>query len=427
MTGGPIDSKHAMSVLVGILDMETLKHTGSYQSVDKDVSELKRKVLEFVNMMAGSNGKGDAMDLDRVQEAEEEEEGEQDSWFQGEAETLNGLGEKCFNCNGFGHYARECPHPSKGKGKGKGYPAKGGGKGGGYGYGSSKGAGGQFPKGKGKAGGKGGGKAKGKGKSGGYGPRFGGCYICGEAHYARDCPQKRAMGLWESPSWQEEQSHGGIRCLSCVRKTDEKEHDKTVQVEGERMKVEQLLHRHKEVALSDKETDDLEGWQVKVRKVRKALKHVQSLSPLITVMPEGFNTVGVGEGEWEAIEIAVDSGATETVVGEDMLTGVRTEIGDACRRGVQYEVASGTLIPNLGEKRFVAVGEGGEIRKMIAQVCEVNKPLLSVKRMTQAGNRVVFDSEGSYVEDKQTGEVMWLREEGGMYMLKLWVKGPGPF
>ena len=124
---------------------------------------------------------------------------------------------------------------------------------------------------------------------------------------------------------------------------------------------------------------------------------------------------------WEELEIAVDSGATETVVPEDALGNVDTVEGEACRRGVMYEVASGTLIPNLGEKKFVAVGEAGEVRRMVAQVCEVNKPLMSVSKMVAAGNRVVFDTE-SYIEDKQTGERIPLRDSGGMYMLKLWVK-----
>ena len=121
--------------------------------------------------------------------------------------------------------------------------------------------------------------------------------------------------------------------------------------------------------------------------------------------------------------MAVDSGATETAIGEGMLTSVDTVGGEASRRGVQYEVASGTLIPNLGEKRF-AVGEGGEFRRMKAQVCEVNQAFLSVKRVLQAGNRVVFDKTGSYIEDEVSGERMHLHEENGMYMLRLWVKRP---
>ena len=53
---------------------------------------------------------------------------------------------------------------------------------------------------------------------------------------------------------------------------------------------------------------------------------------------------------WEEIEFYVDSGATETAVGEDMLNSVETRDGVARRKGVLYEVANGVRIPNLGEK-----------------------------------------------------------------------------
>ena len=65
----------------------------------------------------------------------------------------------------------------------------------------------------------------------------------------------------------------------------------------------------------------------------------------------------------------------------------------------------------MGEKKFDAVTEDGGIRQITAQVCEVNKPLLSVSKMVAAGNRVVFDPEGSYVEDVNSGEVVWLNEQ----------------
>ena len=118
----------------------------------------------------------------------------------------------------------------------------------------------------------------------------------------------------------------------------------------------------------------------------------------------------------------MDSGASETVVSDEMLPTVATEEGDAARRGVEYEVANGVCIPNLGEKKFIAATETGMLRRMKAQVCDVSKPLLSVKRILQAGNRVVFDPEGSYIEDKETGEISNLKEDGGMFILKLWVK-----
>ena len=40
----------------------------------------------------------------------------------------------------------------------------------------------------------------------------------------------------------------------------------------------------------------------------------------------------------------------------------------ACKRGVVYEVADGARIPNLGERNFLGVMDGGSAKKVTAQV-----------------------------------------------------------
>ena len=147
---------------------------------------------------------------------------------------------------------------------------------------------------------------------------------------------------------------------------------------------------------------------------------VEKLGALITIAPDVINSIG--EDGWEEIELAVDSGASETVVSEDMIASAEIKEGPAARRGIQYEVANGVRIPNLGEKRFIGTSEEGVRRHITAQVCEVNKGLLSVRRMVQAGNTVVFTRSGSYIEDNGTGERMHMEERNGMYMLKLWTR-----
>ena len=142
---------------------------------------------------------------------------------------------------------------------------------------------------------------------------------------------------------------------------------------------------------------------------------------LQSIEPEGIKAIGSNH-EWEMVDLAVDSGATETVVNEQMLESVEIKEGPASRRGVEYEVANGVRIPNLGEKRFMGVSEEGTTRQITAQVCDVNKLLLSVKKVVGAGNRVVFEQEGAYIEDRVSGERMWMREENRMYMLRMWVK-----
>ena len=137
------------------------------------------------------------------------------------------------------------------------------------------------------------------------------------------------------------------------------------------------------------------------------------------VEPNGLNSA---EESWHEIDFTVDSGASETVVSSDMLPSVPVVEGPASRRGVEYEVADGSRIPNEGEKQFEAHTQGGAVRTIRAQVCCVNKPLLSVRKIVEAGNRVEFGPGGAYIEDMETGQKMALHENQGMYTLKAWVR-----
>ena len=58
---------------------------------------------------------------------------------------------------------------------------------------------------------------------------------------------------------------------------------------------------------------------------------------------------------------------------------------------------------------------------MRMQAAEVARPLASVKRICEARHIVVFDEDGSFIYNKDTHEVNHLWEEGGNYMLDVWV------
>ena len=45
-------------------------------------------------------------------------------------------------------------------------------------------------------------------------------------------------------------------------------------------------------------------------------------------------------------------------------------------------------------------------------------------KICQAGHAVIFDSEGSYIVNKSTGEINWLREDNGNYILDVWIPPP---
>ena len=51
---------------------------------------------------------------------------------------------------------------------------------------------------------------------------------------------------------------------------------------------------------------------------------------------------------------------------------------------------------------------------------------MSVSKIARAGHRVVFDDDGSFIEDKSIGERLWMNERNGVYALKMWVSNKDP-
>ena len=116
----------------------------------------------------------------------------------------------------------------------------------------------------------------------------------------------------------------------------------------------------------------------------------------------------------------MDSGAGETVIPPDEIKHVPIVEGEQAKCGIQYDTASGDLLPNLGEKEFIGTTDNGVTRHLTAQVADVNQGLLAVRKVMKAGHRVVFDDDYSYIEDKKTREDMPMRDDGTMLLLKLW-------
>ena len=89
--------------------------------------------------------------------------------------------------------------------------------------------------------------------------------------------------------------------------------------------------------------------------------------------------------------------------------------------GVVYEAANGAKMPNKGQKTLQGFTNEYVPLAVVAQVSDVNKPLMSVMKACRAGNQVVFDEEGSYIRHKESGVITKIRQEGGKYLLPMWV------
>ena len=67
---------------------------------------------------------------------------------------------------------------------------------------------------------------------------------------------------------------------------------------------------------------------------------------------------------------------------------------------------------------------------MKLNLAKVTKPLAAVSQICKAGHRVVMDlegSEGSFIENKATGERTNIYLENGVFVMDVWVSPPSGF
>ena len=119
---------------------------------------------------------------------------------------------------------------------------------------------------------------------------------------------------------------------------------------------------------------------------------------------------------WQYLALTVAPGAVETVIPHLLVQGHAIQETDA-----SHASPTGDAIPNLGEQKLPLLIQEGILRAMTFQAAPVDRALGSVKRMCSSGHVVVFDDDSSYVLNKMTGEVNWMREESGNHIMDLWV------
>ena len=124
------------------------------------------------------------------------------------------------------------------------------------------------------------------------------------------------------------------------------------------------------------------------------------------------------QGEWERILVKVDSGAMDSCTSKD--------VGEACPmyetaasiNSLKFRAASGAYVSNYGERYLKGCGGDWALIGMTLQVTDVSTTLGPVHIIIQANNRVVFDSEGSYMFNKAN------ETRHGSFESDLWVKAP---
>ena len=117
----------------------------------------------------------------------------------------------------------------------------------------------------------------------------------------------------------------------------------------------------------------------------------------------------------------MDPCAGESVIPGNEAENVPLEDGD--RKGCKYEVASGGIIRNIGQRMFaVLTRDGGPPKQLNLQVSEVHKGLWSVIELIDNGHGVVFDWDVSIIQETALCHCDTMKRTDDSFVLITWVK-----
>ena len=154
------------------------------------------------------------------------------------------------------------------------------------------------------------------------------------------------------------------------------------------------------------------------------------LDPLSYATKPGDNSISSAaeaDGGWVQMEVTVDSGACDTVMPISSCS-FKILPSYQSKNSMEYEVANGESIANLGERRcFIRTPGSREERRITFQVADVHKPLLSVTRAADAGFDCLLTDTGGFLIPRQSWESRndWIpiSRRGNLYTMTCWVKG----
>ena len=126
---------------------------------------------------------------------------------------------------------------------------------------------------------------------------------------------------------------------------------------------------------------------------------------------------------WKEIEVTIDSGACDIVMPINMCSEIPLQESERQRKRMEYEVANGETIPNEGERHCLLMTMGAQMpKKIVFQVADVHKALLSITRVADAGYECHLSKAGGYLLDIYTGEKVPITRKGNLYIMKAWVR-----
>ncbi len=124
---------------------------------------------------------------------------------------------------------------------------------------------------------------------------------------------------------------------------------------------------------------------------------------------------------WKKYEATLDSGSVENVGSKKSFKSCKIIENQASKDGLEYVAAGGHTLKNQGEKHVEFYDAYGQRKKLIVQMTEVKKILLSESKICDAGHWIWRNKSKGEIINEKTGEATPFKRKGGMYVMDMWI------
>ncbi len=131
--------------------------------------------------------------------------------------------------------------------------------------------------------------------------------------------------------------------------------------------------------------------------------------------------------DFQEVDVVVcgDSGCSDHIMNRADAPGYRVEPSEASKRGKGYVAADGGRIENEGEAELNLATEKGQNVKTRFQFARVTRPLMSIAKICDADNTVLFSKKHAIVKNAKGQEIARFERRGMLYLIKFRLKAPG--